>query len=140
MYAQEWAKARVHEHMCSHTRATELLRDYLNVSPGELTFWLMSGDNLWELWKYLVRNLENGLGIRANPNTTKHLDSEQAFSICYILTHPGSEKVSTSILTALPKLMTLKEHCIERRGVPRQPLAFHFQADDGQILLEFDPV
>ncbi len=133
MYSIIWAEERAKEHYCSHTRASELLVDNLQISLRQRALWLANASYAWEAWKYLCRMVENAWDIRDKPNTQMLLDTTQALSAVSICLRADTRYLSEAILTGIKLIRTLREHeCVRIAGLPA---SISISSDDGQLPL-----
>lgn len=133
MYSLSWARSRTSEHSSHHTRATDILCVYFSKLTPRLHVWLASGHPEWEAWKYLVRMVENSLGIRQNPNTTSHLLTERAFRCLDVILLDSFHTNPKYILTGLEVYRTLYEQLrVREPGTPTAPTE-PLVPDEGQL-------
>lgn len=137
MYSLKWARDRVNEHSMNHTRATEILEGILGTSVARRCFFLATGDNRWEGWKYLVRMTENTLRIRAFPNMPGDLNTKRVLGMLDVLLDKTFKNNPPYLLTALEEFVMLYEQF--RVGEPRTGPSIRdpIVPDDGQLELSF---
>lgn len=135
MYSMSWARERVNQHMGSHTRATEFLLSRHPSLKGRLPLFLATGSPEWEAWKYLVRMIENGWGIRAKPNTTERLSSEKALSVLVVILEKSFNTNPKYLLTGLETYRTLYEQLRVREPHTLDEVLKSIVPDDGQLAL-----
>ncbi len=135
MYSPEWCKKRVKEHLSTHTRATEILSPWFGFLIPRLWFFLANGHPEWESWKYLVRMVENALGIRKNPDTTKHLLTENALRCLDVILLDSFQTNPPYLLTGLVAYRTLYEQLRVREPGSRSQWSEPLVPDEGQLAL-----
>lgn len=135
MYSAEWARIRVKEHLMNHTRATEVVRPYFEILVPRLWFFLANALPEWEAWKYLIRMVENALNIRENPNTTKHLLTENALRALDTILLDSLHSNPPYVLTGLEPYRTLYEQLRVREPHTQLHQTKTIVPDDGQLSL-----
>lgn len=136
MYNYKWAESRVHELIAVHTRASDILVSFFDVSRRDLILWLQQGSTRWEDWKFFLRMVELGMGIRTRPNTSEYLDTKQAYSILWILLKNPGKGERTRALTDISFWRTLVKHGVSAGGGRAQSIEVETTVDfDGQLFL-----
>lgn len=137
MYSRTWALGRVQEHLRNHPRATEVFLIFYDVPMNLRVTWLQNGMREWEAYKYVIRNLENGLAIRKCPTRETPNDVSKGNILLNLIVSTKDISVSHWLLTAIRTLERLKKQpCVEIAGLPASDF-FGFRDFDGQMTFEF---